>query len=142
MTLPEPFYREVVRSLPIICVDVVVRSPAGRFLLLKRRSEPLRGEWWVIGGRIFHGEHVTGAVARKLREEAGLVAPSEPRFEGYFEGIFDRGPFGDPGAYHSLSFVFTVTIPEDTPITLDAQSSEYRWAEALPVDFVVRPPAR
>src|SRR5687768_7195207 len=55
MHIPEGLYTEIVKRLPIVCVDVIVRSQ-GRVMLVRRKNEPLSGEWWVPGGRVKHGE--------------------------------------------------------------------------------------
>jgi len=49
---------------------VVVRDDA--LLMVKRAHEPGRGLWSLPGGRVEHGEHLSAAVAREVREETGL----------------------------------------------------------------------
>jgi len=44
----------------------------GRALLIRRGSEPLRGEWSIPGGTLELGESLQEGVARELREETGL----------------------------------------------------------------------
>jgi ADP-ribose pyrophosphatase YjhB (NUDIX family) len=44
----------------------------GRVLLIRRGSEPLRGEWSIPGGTLELGESLKEGVARELREETGL----------------------------------------------------------------------
>ena len=44
----------------------------GRALLIRRGSEPLRGEWSIPGGTLELGESLREGVARELREETGL----------------------------------------------------------------------
>ena len=45
----------------------------GRALLIRRGSEPLRGEWSIPGGTLELGETLAEGVARELLEETGLV---------------------------------------------------------------------
>ncbi len=45
---------------------------AGRALLIRRASEPLRGEWSIPGGMLELGETLQAGVARELLEETGL----------------------------------------------------------------------
>lgn len=49
---------------------VVIRD--GRALLIRRGSEPLRGEWSIPGGILELGESLAEGVARELLEETGL----------------------------------------------------------------------
>jgi 8-oxo-dGTP diphosphatase len=44
----------------------------GRALLIRRASEPLRGEWSIPGGMLELGETLEEGVARELLEETGL----------------------------------------------------------------------
>ncbi len=44
----------------------------GRTVLIRRGTEPLRGEWSIPGGTIEIGETLEEAVHRELREETGL----------------------------------------------------------------------
>ena len=45
----------------------------GRALLVRRGSEPLRGEWSIPGGTLELGETLVEGVARELLEETGLL---------------------------------------------------------------------
>ncbi|MGH7838927.1 MAG: NUDIX hydrolase, partial [Candidatus Binataceae bacterium] len=58
---------------------------SGRALLIRRGSEPLRGEWSIPGGTLELGESLQQGVARELLEETGL----EVRVLDLIE-VFDR----------------------------------------------------
>ncbi len=49
---------------------VIIRN--GRALLIRRGSEPLKGQWSIPGGLLELGETLEQAVRRELREETGL----------------------------------------------------------------------
>ena len=57
----------------------------GRTLLIRRGSEPLRGEWSIPGGTLEIGESLQQGVARELLEETGI----EVRVLELIE-VFDR----------------------------------------------------
>lgn len=136
MIIPESLYAEIIGLIPIACVDIVIRRHDGCVLLIKRRNEPLRGEWWVVGGRLQHGESAVDGARRKARDEVG-IAVSELRFLGYFEGLFNQNAFNNPRTYHTLSLVFEARLDTEAVIRLDSQSSHWKWADALPPRFVI-----
>lgn len=57
----------------------------GRALLIRRGSEPLKGQWSIPGGTLELGESLHEGVVRELREETGL----EVRVVEMIE-VFDR----------------------------------------------------
>jgi 8-oxo-dGTP diphosphatase len=69
---------------PVVGVGGVIIQD-GRALLIRRGSEPLRGEWSIPGGTLELGESLEEGVARELREETGL----EVRVLELIE-VFDR----------------------------------------------------
>jgi 8-oxo-dGTP diphosphatase len=56
---------------PLVGVGAVVVD-AGRVLLVRRGSEPLKGHWTLPGGVLEVGETLAQGVAREVKEETGL----------------------------------------------------------------------
>ncbi len=138
--IEESFYRQVLRAIPILCVDLVIRHE-GHYLLVKRARAPLRGRWWVPGGRILKGESVVEAAHRKAKEEVGLALAGE-HVCGYFEGRFHSSHQGP--AVHTVSIVVEATPKLDSgslteAVRLEAQSTAWKLSPTLPRDFVIRP---
>jgi 8-oxo-dGTP diphosphatase len=69
---------------PVVGIGGVVIED-GRALLIRRGSEPLRGQWSIPGGMLELGESLQAGVARELLEETGL----EVRVLDLIE-VFDR----------------------------------------------------
>jgi 8-oxo-dGTP diphosphatase len=62
---------------PLVGVGGVVIH-GDRALLIRRGSEPLKGQWSIPGGMLELGEELTAGVRRELKEETGLdVEPLE-----------------------------------------------------------------
>jgi ADP-ribose pyrophosphatase YjhB (NUDIX family) len=62
---------------PLVGVGGVVIH-RDRALLIRRGSEPLKGEWSIPGGMLELGEDLTAGVRRELKEETGIeVEPLE-----------------------------------------------------------------
>jgi len=71
-------------SSPIVGVGAVIVQD-GKVVLIKRRYEPLAGQWSLPGGRLELGETLEAGVAREMVEETGLAIDVGPVIE-----VFDR----------------------------------------------------
>jgi mutator protein MutT len=69
---------------PFVGVGAVIVHQ-GRVVLIKRRFEPLAGQWSLPGGAVDVGETLAECVAREMLEETGLVVEVGPVVE-----VFDR----------------------------------------------------
>lgn len=134
MMISDGQYRDIIEVLPILCVDIMIRNHNGEYLLIKRANEPLKGLWWVVGGRVLKGETLKQAATRKTFEEIGLKTNSF-KFVGYYEDTYEKNPFGSATALHSVSVVFSTMIDEDFQIKLDYQSTSWKYSKRLPERF-------
>ena len=57
---------------PVVAVSALI-CDGDRILLIKRESEPARGQWSVPGGVLNLGESLKAGTAREVREETGLT---------------------------------------------------------------------
>lgn len=135
--IPFDKYAKILKVLPILCVDIIIRNSRGEYLLVKRVNEPKKDKWWVIGGRVLKGESLEDAVVRKVREETSLWVKNI-RPIGYFELVNGVNPFGLSFGYHTVSVVFAVTIDDYQIVKLDNQSTGFKFAKELPVDFHIK----
>ena len=69
---------------PIVGVGAVIVED-GKVVLVKRRYEPLAGQWSLPGGTLELGETLEEGVAREMHEETGLKVEVGPVIE-----VFDR----------------------------------------------------
>ena len=87
MFIPEQLYRDIMKSVPIICVDLIIQNQDSKFLLVKRNNQPLKDIFYVVGGGVHLGETLQDAGRRKLFEEVGLESETmESR--GCLSGFF------------------------------------------------------
>jgi colanic acid biosynthesis protein WcaH len=123
-------YRKVLSTMPIVCVDCLVVNDNGDYLLVKRKNEPLKGEYWVPGGRLHKNERLVDAVRRKMREEIGVEVEILKSL-GFFEEFFERTAEDASGGAHSISLLYLVK-PRSFDIRLDDQSIEWGWFKDVP----------
>lgn len=114
---------------PIIGVGAVIVQ-GGRALLVRRNTEPLRGEWSVPGGMLELGEKLRDGVRREALEETGVEVEAGEVLD-VFDSIFTDG-LGQT-QYHYVLIDYLCR-----PIRGEAQAgsdvSDVRWVsmEALP----------
>ena len=134
--IPDHLYREIISVIPIVCVDIVIRNEAGKVLLVLRQNEPLKDQWWLVGGRMQSGESARQACIRKTFEETALKI-DELQFLGFYEDVFDKNSLNVAKPYHTLSLVFETRVSTKQVIQLDAQHSDWAWFDALPDRFII-----
>lgn len=128
--IPAKLYRKIIELVPILCVDIILKYE-GKYILLKRATEPLRGLWWVPGGRAFKGEKTVVAAKRKVWEETGLKARNF-RISGVYEDSYPKSAFGVPTS--SVSVVYEAEVENFTPV-LDKTSLDIKLFNKLPHRF-------
>jgi 8-oxo-dGTP diphosphatase len=73
---------------PIVGVGAVVLMD-GKVVLIRRRFEPLAGQWSLPGGTLEVGETLEAGTAREILEETGLVVEVGPVVEVFDRILFD-----------------------------------------------------
>lgn len=128
--VPQETYKVLMEFSPICTVDVIFFNPEGtRVLLGKRANAPYQGLFYTFGGRLRKNETFEEAAVRIAKKEMGVtVAPIDVTFGGLDNEISDSSVVLGTN-YHAVALYFGGIIPENTPVTLDAQHSEYQWVD-------------
>jgi colanic acid biosynthesis protein WcaH len=115
--------------MPICTVDVILFNPdVTKVLMLRRKNEPLRGEWFSLGGRLLKGEKIRDCALRQARIEAGLnLDPCKLFFGGAFDEFFDRSRFGTNISLHDVNICWGYLLAEDAIVSLDPQHDAHDW---------------
>jgi colanic acid biosynthesis protein WcaH len=130
--IPEEEWATIVRNVPIVSVDLLVRTPEG-VLLVERTNRPAKGEWFVPGGRVHKGERLIEAVHRVAREELGVEVEIGERL-GAYEHLYDDAEVEGVGGKHYLANGFLVRT-DATEFDLDDQHGAARRFETPPEDL-------
>jgi colanic acid biosynthesis protein WcaH len=128
--IDQELYDQMLRHMPIACVDVAIVYN-GCVLLVRRDDAPALGQWWVPGGRVVKGETMRDTARRKAREEVGLECHVGPIIHTA-ETIFPDGPRGIP--VHSINACFLLYPTHDSnglSVKLDTHHAEWRWEEKV-----------
>lgn len=117
-------YQEILKLLPIPCVDIIVVSD-NKFLMGKRSEEPAEGTWFFPGGRIMKGETFEKTAIRKAREEIGLgIKKGSLKLLGVGETVFPEAKI----PRHTVNVVFLIKIAGQNKLKLIKEHhSELVW---------------
>lgn len=128
MFLSTQDFATVVRSTPLISIDLLVENEQGEFLLGKRTNRPAQGFWFVPGGRVQKDETLAAAFSRLTLAELGL---SLPILAGQFDGVWQHF-YGDnfseaDFSTHYIVLAFRLRVNAGDLMLPDAQHNAYRW---------------
>ena len=133
--LPSDTYGELVRHTVVCCVDILLvrYNPQTRrkeCLLVERSSEPVKGVWWLPGGRLLKGETFFAAAVRKAQQETGLTAVRPIQVLGVWNTFFPTSHWDTPeskGTQTVNPIVLVELLEEGGDVKLDETSENYRW---------------
>lgn len=127
--LPKEVLIEVVRSAPLVSIDLIARRPDGAVLLGYRRNRPAQGFWFVPGGRILKGERMAEALVRIVRRELGEAVPVTGwRGAGVFEHLYDDNFAGVEGVgTHYVVLPHCLDVSADVVLAPDDQHDALQW---------------
>jgi len=137
MFLSQEDFATVVRSTPLISIDLIVENSRGEFLLGKRTNRPAQGYWFVPGGRVQKDEPLAAAFERLTLAELGLRLPmSAGEFYGVWQHFYDDNFSGSDFSTHYIVLGFRLKLNQADLALPDAQHEAYRWLtpEALIAD--------
>jgi colanic acid biosynthesis protein WcaH len=122
-------FATILRLTPLVAIDLIVHSPAGRILVGRRTNEPAKNFLFVPGSRISKNETRGVAFKRITREELGLeLAIETSRFLGVYDHIYPTNRFEQRGfGTHYVTLGYELTLELDLAALPKDQHGEYLW---------------
>lgn len=131
--IPMSLYKKIVGLMPICCVDIIFKV-GKKVYLFKRRYEPAKNKWWLIGGRVLKGESLKNAAIRKVKEEIGVDARILKNV-GTYEAFFATTRFDEKhkkSGAHSIVVCFVVEPKKKKfVLKLNEEHSKYKTIENI-----------
>lgn len=128
MFLSQDDFVTVVRSTPLVSIDLIVENTQGEFLLGKRLNRPAQGYWFVPGGRVQKDESLSAAFERLTEGELGLRLPlSTGEFYGVWQHFYNDNFANEEFSTHYVVLGFRLRVQEKDLCLPDAQHEAYRW---------------
>jgi len=126
MKLSSTDFKTIVKSTPLVSIDLIVRDSEGNVLLGKRTNRPAQGFWFVPGGRVLKDESFYYTFKRLIKEELGFNSV-ESKFKGIYQHFYDDNFSEDDFTTHYLVLAYEITFNGDLALLPFQQHSIYKW---------------
>lgn len=128
MFLAKEVFETVIKSTPLVSIDLVVNNAEGQVLLGLRNNRPAQGFWFVPGGRILKDESMADAFARLCRQELGINrAITEANFVGPYQHFYNDCVFNVNISTHYVVLAYEIVVDVNELVLPKEQHNEYRW---------------
>ena len=130
MNMLEPSkFRELVKSGPLVSIDLIVRNQNNEVLLGFRKSAPAKSTWFVPGGRVWKNERFDAAFRRITEHELGIsLELKNARFLRPFEHFYEENFAEEPGfGTHYVVLAYEIRLPSEHAELPLKQHSVYEW---------------
>jgi colanic acid biosynthesis protein WcaH len=127
--LDDEEFSRIVRSVPLVSIDLIIRDPERSVFVGFRNNEPAKGFYFVPGGCIRKGESLKEALERIAEAETGHRAEfKEALFLGVYEHMYPNNRFGHREyGTHYVVLAYELDLDHRPAIQLDSQHSCFRW---------------
>ncbi|HEU5402562.1 MAG TPA: NUDIX hydrolase [Terriglobales bacterium] len=107
---------------PIVGVGAVIVD-GGRALVVRRGTEPLKGQWSIPGGMLELGEKLREGITREVKEETGLEVEVFDVLD-VFDSIF---PDSDGRTQYHYVLIDFLCRPRGGELRAGSDVSEVKW---------------
>ena len=132
--IPDDQYNEILKCMPIFCVDWLI-SYQGQYLLLKRNQQPLMGDYWIVGGRLKMDETIESAAYRLQTRELGHYY-GLGKMIGFSNYMFEK--VDGARATHTPAVSYQVEVERMFIPTMDYTESQYIWTDKLATEYLAQ----
>ena len=130
--LPDQEYRKIINSMPIFCIDFLITWEK-QYLLLQRKEEPLKNDYWVVGGRLLFKETIKDAAKRIQEREIGRYFSKfkEIGFSNYFFPSKQGSK-----ATHTPAILYKISVSKKFDPIVDRQHNNFIWSNKVPKELI------
>ena len=121
-------FSTIVKNAPLISLDLCLVCE-GKILLCERENEPLKGQWFTPGGRIYKNETWQSALLRIAQTELGLPNNKIQEFTlmGIWDHFYSNSVFDEGTSTHYVNLPHFAYFKNMPLIVLDGQHVEFDW---------------
>lgn len=104
----DDYYYNIHQFMVIPCIDIFIRYNNG-ILLIKRRYEPAKNEFWCVGGRLRKGVSELDNIHLIVKNETNLDIVGVIYFLGIARTMFKESPYSHGKGTDSRNTVYLVS---------------------------------
>lgn len=131
MQINNPLYKNI--GIHVICSIFTVDKGVVKVLLIKRKNEPYKDKWALIGGGLYNEETVEDAMSREIYEKTGLK--DVKIYFSNIESAVNRSPLKRMIAINFIGVIdIKRSILKDTEKTSNCDWFELGMAKCLAYD--------
>jgi colanic acid biosynthesis protein WcaH len=119
-------FKTVIENTPLVSIDLCLVCD-GQILLAKRNNEPLKGEWFTPGGRIYKNETWQKALLRIVEVELGLPDVKIEAFSlmGLWDHFYSNSVVDENISTHYVNMPHYADFQFRPSIIIDDQHGEF-----------------
>ena len=123
-------FKTVIENTPLVSIDLCLVCE-DQLLLGRRTSEPLKGEWFTPGGRIFKNEPWQECMRRVAHSELGLVIEDLPCFTimGVWDHLYENSVLDENVSTHYVNLPHYCILKEKPRLSIDQQHNDLSWLD-------------
>lgn len=106
--IPDDYYSRIHKYMVIPCIDIFVKYN-NSILLVKRKNEPAKGQYWCFGGRLLRGINELDNVYMIIKKESNLDVVGVIHLLGIARTMFKESPYNHKKGTDSRNTVYLVT---------------------------------
>ena len=130
--IPEEDYQKILKTMTVFCGDFLIFAEK-KYLLIKRKEEPVKDVYWVIGGRLRFKETMAELAERVMKQEIGRSF-NDFKMIGFSNYIFPDVP--DARATHTPTLLHIVPVEKMFEPKIDNKHTDYIWSDTLPDEML------
>lgn len=127
MLEPDTF-KSIVENAPLVSIDICLVYK-GKILLGRRNNQPLKGEWFTPGGRIFKNEPWQECVRRVVGSELGITIkdPTDFKLMGVWDHFYANSVMDENVSTHYVNLPHYFLPTERPKLSIDQQHDGLSW---------------
>ena len=121
-------FKSIIENAPLVSIDICFVYK-GEILLGRRNNQPLKGEWFTPGGRIFKNEPWQQCIRRVVDSELGITIrdPVEFKLMGVWDHFYSDSVMDENLSTHYVNLPHYFLPVERPKLSVDQQHDSFSW---------------